>query len=203
MLGIDASFSRFAIVQLDAGVLTPITRAFPGKEYWGTAETLLRLFDIEDWLAGVLTAWQGVQIDAIVMEGYSRNAKYGREESGELSVIVRSALFQHLHRVPCLVAPLLLKKYVTGKARVEKNAMMMHVYKRWGFEAKNDDEADAAGLAMIGRALCDGGAGLIGAQQDVLTKLEHDRSWRLTRQQLEQMYALPASKRGLENKTLS
>lgn len=197
-LGIDASYSGFAIVQLCGDEFASVVGRFPGKEDWGTAQTLLRLFDIEDWLAGVFSAWQGLDIGAICMEGYSRGAKNKREESGELAATVRKAIYEHLGRVPCLAAPLQLKKFTTGNTRAEKSDMKLHVFKRWGFDVGKDpggNIADAAGLAKIAAALCEGEEGLTQAQREVLTALGNDRSWRLTREQLQQMGALPASKR--------
>lgn len=195
-LGIDQSYSNLAIVQLDsAGVVAPVVGHFPGKKEWGAAESLLRFYDIEDWLAGVCTAWQSCTIDAICMEGYARGKSFQREESGELSVVVRKALFEHLGRVPCIVNTMQVKKFATGSSKAAKQEMLLAVYKRWGYETRDDNVADALTLAKIARALCDGDAGLIGAQRDVLTALGHDRSWRLTREQLREMGTLPVSKR--------
>lgn len=194
----DASYTGLAIVQFDGREFGPVVGRFPGKADWTTAQTLLRIFDIEEWLASVCTAWQMCDIDAIVMEGYARGVKNKREESGELAVTVRKAIYQHLGRVPCLVAPLQLKQFVTGSTKAEKSDMKLHVFKRWGFDVGTDpggNIADAAGLAALGRALCDGGEGLTQAQQAVLAKTGTDPSWRLTRQQLQQMGALPAAKR--------
>jgi hypothetical protein len=200
VLGIDPSYTGLAIVQFDGREFGSVVGKFPGKNEWGVAQTLHRIFDIEEWLAGVLTVWERCEIDAIVMEGYAFNAKNKREMAGELGVTVRKALYEHLGRVPALVAPDALKKFVTGKSRgVEKSDMKLHVFKRWGFDVGHDpggNIADAAGLAMIGRALCDGEEGLTQAQRDVLAKTGQDTSWRLTRQQLQQMGALPAAKRG-------
>lgn len=197
-LGVDASYSGFAIVQLCGDEFAPVVGRFPGKEDWCTVQKVLRLFDIEDWLAGVCTAWQGLDIGAICMEGYSRNAKNYREESGELAASARKIIYQHLGRIPSLVAPLQLKKFTTGNTRAEKSDMKLHVFKRWGFDVGKDpggNIADAAGLAAIARALCEGEEGLTQAQREVLAALGNDRSWRLTREQLHQMDALPASKR--------
>jgi Holliday junction resolvasome RuvABC endonuclease subunit len=198
VLGIDASYSGLAIVQFDGREFGSVVGRFPGKADWSTAQTLLRVFDIEDWLTGVTTAWLDCEIDAIAMEGYSRGAKNKREESGELAVTVRKAIYEHLGRIPALVAPLQLKKFTTGSTKAEKADMKLHVFKRWGFDVGTDpggNIADAAGLAMIARALCDGEDGLTGAQKEVLSALGRDTSWRLTRQQLQQMGSLPAAKR--------
>lgn len=196
-LGIDQSYTGLAIVQLSTdGVLAPVVGSFPGKKEWGTAQRVLRLFDIEDWLAGVCTAWQGLDIGAICMEGYARGQSFQREESGELAATVRKSLYQHLGRVPCIVNPLQVKKFITGKTKAEKSDIKLWVYKRWGLETSDDNIADAVGLAKIAAALCEGEDGLTGAQQEVLTALgTGDRSWRLTQTQLRELGALPASKR--------
>jgi Holliday junction resolvasome RuvABC endonuclease subunit len=48
-------------------------------------------------------------------------------------------------------APTQVKKFVLGK-QGEKSQMMLHVFKRWGYEPANDDIADGFGLAAIGLA---------------------------------------------------
>lgn len=43
-----------------------------------------------------------------------------------------------------------LKKFVTGKGNIHKEQVMKEVYKRFGFDAQDNNEADACGLAMLG-----------------------------------------------------
>lgn len=52
-----------------------------------------------------------------------------------------------------MVPPTTLKKFVTGKGNAEKSLMIREVYKRWGFDAADDNQADAVGLLQVGRAV--------------------------------------------------
>jgi crossover junction endodeoxyribonuclease RuvC len=50
------------------------------------------------------------------------------------------------------VAPTSLKKYITGKGtKVQKNQILLQVYKKWGVEFTDDNAADSYGLARIAR----------------------------------------------------
>lgn len=87
--------------------------------------------------------------ELVVFEGYARNKKQGREESGELGGHIRLRIVKA--GIPfIIVPPTVLKKFVTGKGNGKKDLMMMHAYKKWGYEAANDDACDAYGLMRLG-----------------------------------------------------
>ena len=46
-----------------------------------------------------------------------------------------------------------IKKFVTGKGTSQKNIVVREVYKRWGIDAKDDNQADACGMAHLAEAL--------------------------------------------------
>jgi crossover junction endodeoxyribonuclease RuvC len=48
-----------------------------------------------------------------------------------------------------------LKKYVTGKGNCQKNMVLREVYKRWGVEAKDDNQADGCTLAYMAECIYD------------------------------------------------
>ena len=48
-----------------------------------------------------------------------------------------------------VVSVFCLKKWVAGTGRAAKEMMLLHVYKRWGVEFKDNNLADAYGLARI------------------------------------------------------
>ena len=51
---------------------------------------------------------------------------------------------------PLIVPPTSLKKYVTGRGTgVQKNQMLLQVFKKWGVEFPDDNAADSYGLAHI------------------------------------------------------
>lgn len=69
-----------------------------------------------------------------------------------LGGIVRVMLYER--GVPfCLVTPMQLKKFVLGKGQGEKSLILREIYKRWGFDAGDDNQADAIGLAHLARAV--------------------------------------------------
>jgi crossover junction endodeoxyribonuclease RuvC len=55
-----------------------------------------------------------------------------------------------------IISPSQLKKFVTGKGIGDKSMILKEVYKRWGIEAKDDNQADATVLAYFAEALVDG-----------------------------------------------
>ncbi|MDR1945990.1 MAG: hypothetical protein LBQ51_02330 [Desulfovibrio sp.] len=59
--------------------------------------------------------------------------------------------------VPLLVVPpTMLKSFVVGNGRADKEAMVKAVESKWGICVSCDDEADAFGLAALGRAFFNG-----------------------------------------------
>jgi hypothetical protein len=50
----------------------------------------------------------------------------------------------------------MLKKYITGKGTgVQKNQILLNVYKKWGIEFNDDNAADSYGLARIAAGMGD------------------------------------------------
>jgi len=85
---------------------------------------------------------------AAALEGYSFGSKNGRGAAGELGGVVRLAAHDAGVRL-LVVPPTVLKKYVTGKGTGDKAVMLLHVYKRWGFETDDHNVADAYALARF------------------------------------------------------
>lgn len=82
---------------------------------------------------------------------FSRNDPSAQERAGLWFRVVDDFL-EHGCRV-IVVPPTTLKKFVTGKGNAEKSLMIREVYKRWGFDAADDNQADAVGLLQVGRAV--------------------------------------------------
>ena len=72
-----------------------------------------------------------------------------------LGTAVRLALYE-LHLPFVIVAPSQIKKFVTGKGTGQKSIVVREVFKRWGIDAKDDNQADAATLAYLAEALIEG-----------------------------------------------
>jgi len=89
----------------------------------------------------------------IAIEDYAYGKVFRQAQKGELHGIVKWELTNHGTFDPervVQVSPSTLKKFVSpGKGKVEKSMILKEVYKKWGWDAPNDDEADAFVLAKM------------------------------------------------------
>jgi crossover junction endodeoxyribonuclease RuvC len=67
----------------------------------------------------------------------------------EISTVLQFILWQDGIK-PHLVHPTTLKRFLTGSGQSKKELMILEVYKRWGYSATVNDEADAVALAYFG-----------------------------------------------------
>ena len=146
VVGIDQSYTNFGF-SVDG---ESKKRSFPATRFDNDVD---RLRAVRKWF----TEWLNIQstghhIDLVVMEGYANAAKFGREMAGELGGVVKLAVLDSIGQPPLIVAPGSLKKFVTGSGAAKKNTMIMHVYKRWGVEFTDDNQADAYSLEKFGKA---------------------------------------------------
>jgi Holliday junction resolvasome RuvABC endonuclease subunit len=104
-----------------------------------------RCHQVADWVIGRVV---DLGPDRITIEGYALG-KFAGAAIAIVSVgaIVRYTLYRRLEP-----SPTELKKFVTGKGGAKKEHMMMEVLSRWGHKSKNNDTADAYGLAALGLA---------------------------------------------------
>jgi crossover junction endodeoxyribonuclease RuvC len=69
-----------------------------------------------------------------------------------LGTAIRLSLYER--GIPfVIVSPLQLKKFVTGKGVGDKSMILREVFKRWGIDAKDDNQADASVLSYLAEAL--------------------------------------------------
>jgi len=87
-----------------------------------------------------------------VLEGYSYNSMNRKFDLGEVGAIVKLALYDCSDAV-YVAAPKQLKKFVSGNASATKADVMNAIYHHWGVDIKNDNLADAYGLAQIARSV--------------------------------------------------
>ena len=52
-----------------------------------------------------------------------------------------------------VISPKQLKKFVTSNGNAPKDLILRDVYKRWGVEAKDNNQADACGLAYMAEGI--------------------------------------------------
>jgi hypothetical protein len=138
-VGIDQSYSGFALTFLasDGRYETRVIK-FDGSG-------VKRLADIR----GYLNAQLNRNIIDAAMEGYA----FGSHMSnmlGELGGVVKLAVYDANKLDTLIIPPTSLKKYVTGKGTgVQKNQMLLYVYKKWDVEFKDDNAADSYALAHL------------------------------------------------------
>jgi crossover junction endodeoxyribonuclease RuvC len=87
----------------------------------------------------------------VVIEGYAYGNAFSLATLVEIGTLVRLAVWQSGldYLEP---APATLKKFVTGSGQASKEKMVLEVFKRWGIEVSNHDEADSLGLSAMGLA---------------------------------------------------
>lgn len=102
------------------------------------------------------------------VENYAMGSRAGQAFSiGELGGVIKLLLFER-GIIPYLVPPTRLKKFITGGGKAEKDMIMMLVYKRWGWEASDNNTADAYSLSKLGQNLITPSSDLNKAQLEVI-----------------------------------
>ncbi len=111
------------------------------------------------------------------IEGYAFGAQNTRAHSiGELGGVFRLAL--HDWSIPWFIAPpTVVKKFVTGKGNVKKGQVQVGLYKKWRLDITDEDEADAAALALMAmyhdKLLTPEIPEPLAYEQEALLKVEH------------------------------
>lgn len=156
-VGIDQSYSGFAIALMTGD-------KYHVSVYKGEGTGTDRLKNIKNHLIAALNDFD---IADVAMEGYAYGAQMAHM-AGELGGMVKLTLLEEFGIHPLIVAPSMLKKYVTGKGTgVQKNQMLLNIYKKWGIEFTDDNAADAFALAKIAS-----GASTTAYEKEVLGKLQ-------------------------------
>jgi hypothetical protein len=81
--------------------------------------------------------------------------------AGELGGMVKLELKHWFYNepnagYPLIIPPSVLKKYVTGKGTgVQKNQILLNVYKKWGVEFNDDNAADSYALARLAAGMAE------------------------------------------------
>jgi crossover junction endodeoxyribonuclease RuvC len=85
----------------------------------------------------------------VCIEGLSFGSKGNSlAQMGALHYLVRLFLYHNKINYK-IVTPTQLKKFVTGSGKVQKNLMLLKIYKKWGIEFSDDNIADAYALARF------------------------------------------------------
>jgi crossover junction endodeoxyribonuclease RuvC len=108
--------------------------------------------------------------DCIFIEGFS----YGSKGAGVsfqygLGWIIRHMLLERGYEYT-EVPPTSVKKFATGKGNAKKDAMVLPIFKHWGFEHSSDNVRDAYVLARMAKGIYDS-SNLTEYQKDALKKV--------------------------------
>ena len=149
-----SNYSNGVIIGIDPGRVSPglcIINAVGEDEIEirglkTTGSGFSKVMQVEEWLLKHLIV---KPIELAVMEDYAFESKWGRELAGEMHGVIMRYLWNR--RIPLIkVAPIQLKNFVGSKA---KEHIMKDVFRKWGYDTNNSDEADAIVLAKLGKAL--------------------------------------------------
>lgn len=189
IIGIDPSLTSTGIVVL-RGNKVELAVTTKNKPALGTIERVRliyeRIVDIQENLTDG-EKWQAP--DLIVIEGFSYGSK-GRSvfDIAYLGWRIREELewLKEQDNIPWLeVPPSQLKKFATGQGNANKEIILQQVYKRWGVEFSDNNQADAYVLAQIGRAYLGGMDDLAAFQQEVIANLKGEKPKKKPRKKVE------------------
>jgi crossover junction endodeoxyribonuclease RuvC len=148
VLGLDPSLTSFGAASVDRAGSVIFTEAFRSKQ-----KGMPRLLEIKAWLSDLVQAideQMGHQDNQLaVMEGYSYASGFKAQVLGELGFAVKEVLWE-AEVETLIVPPSSLKKFVSGKGNAQKDEMRLEIFKRFGIEAKTQDELEAAALSVLG-----------------------------------------------------
>ena len=143
-LGIDQSLSNTGLCfETPTGTVLPCVLSPPAH-----VVGVPRLAWFRTQLATMIAAMPRLRM--VAMEGYSFGSKFQRENLGELGGLVRLVLYDA--KTPSVVAaPTAVKKFLLGKGGGKKANMIKEVFKVYGVDVDDDNEADAFVLCQIAR----------------------------------------------------
>ena len=91
-------------------------------------------------------------VKLVAIEGYAFGSRTAQHSIAEWGGLLRYTLWlQDFAFVE--VPPTTIKSFVTGKGNSEKALMLREVFRKWGFEAFDDNDADAYCCARFAQAL--------------------------------------------------
>lgn len=143
LVGIDPSLSRTSLV-FRADDATAVARIETAPSAFASSPA--RLDAMHTLLVQHLRTHKP---ELAVIEGYAFAVKFVAHSALEWAGLLRLTLWRE--GVPYIeIPPMTLKKYTTGSGKAEKSMMLRDVYRRWGFIAEHNDDADAFALSQLG-----------------------------------------------------
>lgn len=189
VVGIDPSLTGTGIIVLRNGELGKALTT-KNEPKLGTIERVRRIYEqINNVIENLSTCYVNAYIgdkrmirweppSLIVIEGFSYGSKgRGVFDIAYLGWRIREELERYRTEddIPWLeVSPSQVKQFATGKGNANKEIVLQQVYKRWGVELTNNNQADAYVLAQIGRAYLSEMDNLTDFQQKVIRALRKE-----------------------------
>lgn len=141
VMGLDLS-TRMGVSIVGSGkkVLLANEYEFPGSN------GIERCYHLAETVCDLHREWKP---DAVYIEGYSFASTTGLVYGVEIGTAVKLNLWER--DIPYVdVPPGTLKKFVTGAGNSNKEIVMLQLFKRFGYEAKTNNIADAVALGLFG-----------------------------------------------------
>jgi len=149
IVGIDFSLTATGVCAIDEAEAECVTFGSESGEWWTFGERPREI-------AAAMDKWHGGDRPAWVIESPSYMSS-GRGHDKVLvgwHIFVDFVIYELGYDPPLLVSPSQLKKFVAGKGNVGKDEMNFAIARRYpDVDVKNNNEADALGLAAIGAAV--------------------------------------------------
>jgi crossover junction endodeoxyribonuclease RuvC len=144
VMGIDLSTKAgVAVVDCSGSILHAGVVTHPKLTGWPRVNAIV---------GDILDIQSQYKPDHIYVEDYALGINMGSVITQvEISTVLQFVLWQNDITVN-LVHPTKLKKFVTGSGGAKKELVILEVFKRWGYSATVNDEADAVALAQFGLA---------------------------------------------------
>ena len=168
-IAFDLSLTNTGVAQFDSEFPHVISRSsiVSPKAFFG----LHRI----DFITTEVIAYCVEKRRLIAFEGLSFGSRDTNQERAGLAFCIRLELYRRGIAF-LLVPPATLKKFVTGKGNAEKSIVIKEVYKRWGVECADDNQADAVGLLQLLRCYHGDLEPTTEAQRDVIRKLKGNQA---------------------------
>jgi len=146
VVGIDPSLTCTALVSLDVGV--PDAEVIPRvRRIMSKTRGCERLEEIREQVIAFL---DDEMPSVVIIEGFAYNAKGASVfEMGGLGWLLRWT-FHKMQQPYVVVPPNVLKSYATGAGNSSKEIMLREVFRKWKYEAVDNNDADAFALAKFG-----------------------------------------------------
>jgi crossover junction endodeoxyribonuclease RuvC len=145
VVGLDPSFSGFGVAILNNNQNNLLTKTITSNR-----TDVERLIEIRDQIRGYV---RGANL--VCIEDFAFSRPNQAHNLGGLGWIIRVML--HEENIPFVVVGTgQVKKFATGKGNAKKPEVMIGIFKRWGVEFADDNEADAFVLMKIAEVLVAG-----------------------------------------------